>query len=139
MTRAAMDPAGWHQRIAGCRRRMADDRGVAATVVLFPLFAVSVFAMVQGILWQNQRQVAVAAADAASAAVALYGASPDTAQAEALAQARSAGLREVSVSISRDARFTVVEVSGVAPGIIAGTSVTVTARSVTPSEGYRSP
>lgn len=125
--------------LARLRRRCGDDRGMAATIVLFPLFAVAVFAMVQGILWQNQRQVAAAAADAASAAVALYGASPDTARADAIGQLRSAGLREVSVSISRDEAFTTVEVSGVAPGIIAGTAVTVTARSVTPSEGYRSP
>lgn len=121
------------------RRLRADDRGVAATIVLFPVFAVSVFVMVQGILWQNQRQVATAAADAASAAVALYGASPDAARADAVAQMSSAGLREVSVSIGRDDAFTVVEVSGVAPGIVAGMSVTVTARSVTPSEGFRSP
>lgn len=117
--------------------RLHDDRGVAATIVLFPLFAASVFMLVQAIFWSNDRQVAAAAADNASAAVAMYGASAGDAQADAVAQMESAGLRNVSVSISRGSDSTTVVVSGEAPGLLSGMSITVTARSTTPSEGYR--
>lgn len=115
-------------------RRLRDDRGVAATIVLFPIFAACVFMLVQGAMWQTDRQVASAAADRASQAVALYGSSAGDAQSAAIGQLQSAGLRDVSVSISRGTDLTVVEVSGNAPGLLSGTSVTVSARSVTPSE-----
>jgi hypothetical protein len=119
------------------RRRLGDDRGVAATIVLFPVFAASVFMLVQAVFWQNDRQVAAAAADNASAAVALYGSSVGAAEAAAVTQMTSAGLRDVSVSISRGVDATTVVVSGEAPGLLAGMSVTVTARSVTPTEAYQ--
>ena len=121
------------------RRRVSDDRGVAATIVLFPIFAVTVFMLVQAIFWQNDRQVASAAADNASAAVALYGASSGAAVASAIDQMTSAGLRDVSASISRGVEATTVVVSAEAPGLLAGMSVRVTARSVTPTETYRGP
>lgn len=121
------------------RALLRDERGVAATIVLFPLFAACVFMFVQAVFWQNDRQVASAAADRASAAVALYGSSSGEAQAMAVQQMTAAGLRDVSVSVSRGADATVVEVSGTAPGLLSGMSITVTARSVTPSEGFRTP
>lgn len=123
----------------GRRTRLGDDRGVAAAIVLFPIFAASVFMLVQAVFWQNDRQIASAAADRASAAVALYGSSPGDAEAVAVQQMSAAGLRDVSVSISRGADVTVVEVSGTAPGLLNGMSITVTARAVTPSEGFRAP
>jgi hypothetical protein len=49
----------------------------------------------------------------------------------------SAGLRDVSVSISRGDEFTVVEVSGTAPGLLVGMSTTVSARAVTPTEDWQ--
>ena len=118
---------------------LRDDRGVAATIVLFPIFAAVVFMFVQGAMWQTDRQVATAAADRASQAVALYGASSGEAQSAAVAQMQSAGIRDVSISISRGADVTVVEVSGTAPGLLTGMSVTVTARSVTPTEADPGP
>lgn len=125
------------KRRRGVVARLRDDRGVAATIVLFPMFAAAVFMLVQAIFWSNDRQVAAAAADNASAAVAMYGASSAEAQADAVAQMRSAGLRNVSVSISRGDDATTVVVSGEAPGLLGGMSITVTARSTTPSEGYQ--
>ena len=119
--------------------RLRDDRGVAATIVLFPVFAAVVFMFVQGAMWQNDRQVAVAAADYASQAVALYGSSAGSAESAAATQMRSAGIRNVSVSVSRRDDVTVVEVSGTAPGLLSGMSVTVSARSVTPTEEFRAP
>lgn len=112
---------------------------MAATVVLFPLFAVVTFMFVQGVVWQTDRQVAAAAADRASAAAALYGSSDGDARADAETQMASAGLRDVSVAISRGVEVTVVVVSGTANGILPGTSVSVTARSVTPTERFIAP
>lgn len=108
-------------------------------MVLFPLFAAVVFMAIQAMWWQNDRQVAAAAADRASAAVALYGATTGEAEAAAFESMSSAGLTNVSVSISRGADATVVVVSGTAPGILKGMSVTVTARSVTSSERWTPP
>src|SRR5262245_48062826 len=110
---------------------------MAATVVLFPLFASAVFLVVNGIWWQQGRQAASVAADRASQAVALYGYPVGEAEAVAVAQARSGGLRDVSVSISRGADATVVVVSGEAPGLLPGMGVTVTARAVTPTEEWQ--
>ena len=103
------------------------------TVCLFML----TFMFVQGVYWQLDRQVAAAAADRASEAVAMYGSSAGAAQAVAVVQMESAGIRDVSVSVSRGSDLTTVTVSGTSPGIIAGTSAHVSARSVTPSEGVR--
>lgn len=119
------------------RSRWRDRRGMAATIVLFPIFVAVTFMFVQGVFWQLDREVASAAADRASEAVAMYGSAPGAAQAIAVAQMESAGIRNISVNVSRGAEFTTVEVSGTSPGILTGMSVSVSARSVTPSEGYR--
>ena len=121
------------------RRRVADDRGTAATIVLFPLFAVVTFMFVQAIAWQHDRQLATAAADRASSAVALYGATTGQAEADASARLSSAGMTNVSVSISRGTDITVVDISGDAPGILIGTSARIHARSVTPTERFEVP
>ena len=118
-------------------RLRSDERGVAASIVLFPLFAAVVFMFVQGAWWQISRQSASAAADRASQSVALYGYSPGEAESIAVEQMRSGGLRDVTVTISRGDDFTIVEVSGTAPGLLAGMSTTVTARAVTPTEDWQ--
>lgn len=120
-------------------RSVRDDRGTAATIVLFPLFATLVFVFVQAAFWQQDRQLTHAAADRTSVAVALYGSDLATAQSEAISRLERSGMREVTVSITSDASATVVVISGTAPGILVGTSSTVTARSVTPTEGFRAP
>ena len=120
-------------------RLRADERGVAATIVLFPAFAVVTFMFVQTIAWQRDRDLASAAADRASSAVALYGAADGSAQADATARLSSAGIRNLVVSISRGPQLTVVEIDGDAPGILVGTSAHVHVRSVTPSERFESP
>ena len=120
-------------------RVVDDQRGVAATVVLFPLFAVVAFMFIQALLWQHDRELAAAAADRASAAVALYGSNPDAARSDAVAELSAAGVRHVKVTVVRSADTTVVDISGEAPGILVGTSATVHAHSVTPTQGYRTP
>ena len=117
------------------QRFRRDDRGgVAATIILFPLFAVVTFVFVQVMLWQRDRDLAAAAADRASSAIALYDADPGGAQGELENDLQSLGLRNIAVSVSRGDDVTVVEVSGDAPGILIGTSVRVHARSVAASE-----
>ena len=117
--------------------RLRDDRGVVATaIVLFPIFAVVVFMFVQGAFWQLDVQAARAAADKASEAAAMYGHSSGSAEALAVQQMQSAGIRDIAVSISRGDDFTVVDVSGSAPGLLPGMSIRVSAHSVTPSEGF---
>ena len=120
-------------------RTARDDRGTAASIVLFPLFAVLVFIFVQAAFWQQDRQLTHAAADRTSVAVALYGSDPAAARSDAVARLERSGMSDVTVSINTDANSTVVVVSGTAPGILVGTSSTVTARSVTPNEGFRAP
>ena len=118
---------------------MTDERGVAATIVLFPMFAAVVFMFVNGAIWQLDRQVATAAADRASQAVALYGSSVGAARSVAVEQMAAAGIDSISVEISRGAEFTTVFVSGKSPGLLSGMSVTVSATSVTPTEGLDAP
>lgn len=128
-----------HGAAAGVAHRAADERGIAATIVLLPIFAAATFMLVQAVFWQNDRQVAANAADRASAAVALHGARVGDAEADAVAQLASAGLSDISVSITRGPATTTVQISARAPGLLTGMSVTVSATSVTPSEGYRAP
>jgi Flp pilus assembly protein TadG len=118
---------------------VTDERGVATAVVLFPLFAAAVFMFVNGAMWQLDREVASAAADRASQAVALHGSSAGAAQSVAVAQMQAAGMQNVAVSISRGAEVTTVSVSGRSPGLLSGMTVTVSATSVTPTEGLRAP
>ena len=114
---------------------MSDERGVAAAVVLFPMFAAAVFMFVNAAMWQFDRQVATAAADRASQAVALHGSSVGAARSVAVEQMAAAGVDDISVSISRGSEFTTVSVSGKSPGLLFGMTVTVRATSVTPTEG----
>ena len=125
---------------AGADRR-SDDRGIAASIVLFPVFAALTFMFVQATFWQNDRQVAAAAADHASSAVALYGADAGRIESEAVAMLESAGMHSVSVSIAAGGPggTTVVIVTATAPGLLPGMAVTVSARSTAPAEGYRAP
>jgi hypothetical protein len=125
-----------------CRRlqeRVRDDRGTAASIVLFPLFAVVAFVFVQAAFWQQDRQLTTAAAERASAAVALYGSDPGQATSEAVERLERSGMTNVVVTITSGLDTTTVVVTGSAPGILVGTSSTVGATSVTPNEGFRAP
>lgn len=133
----ARDRVGAGGSIGRFRR---DQRGgIAAAVVLFPLFAVVAFVFVQALLWQRDRDAAAAAADRASTAIALYDAGPGGAQAELESTLRGLGLRNVSVSVDRGDDVTIVEASAEAPGILIGTSVRLHVRSVTPTDRFDAP
>ena len=118
------------------RSRLHDDRGVATAIVLFPIFAAVVFMFVQGAFWQLDVQAARAAADKASEAAAMYGHSSNDAESLARRQMASAGIRDISVSVSKGDDVTVVDVAGTAPGLLPGLSITVSAHSVTPTETF---
>ena len=105
--------------------------------MLFPLFAVLTFVFVQAAFWQQDRQLTTAAADRASAAVALYGSDPGQAQSEAVERLERSGMTNVVVTSGLDT--TTVVITGSAPGILVGTSSTLSATSVTPNEGFRGP
>lgn len=120
-------------------KRWSDDRGAAATIMLFPLFAIVTFMFTQATMWQQDRQVASAAADRASAAIALYGSDPETATSEAVEKMRAAGMKNSDVSVSYRGDTVVVVATGTAPGILVGTSSTVTVRSVAPLERFQAP
>lgn len=119
--------------------RIDDDRGAVASILLFPVFAVCALLLVQGVFWQQDRTIAVSAADRASTAIALYNAAPGDAETEAIAQMSAAGIVDVVVSITRDANLTVVVVTGTSHGLLPFTSSTITARSVTPTESFVAP
>lgn len=121
------------------QERVRDDRGTAASIVLFPLFAVVAFVFVQAAFWQQDRQLTTAAADRASAAVALYGSDPGQEQSEAVERLERSGMTNVVVTITIGLDTTTVVVTGSAPGLLIGTSSTVGATSVTPNEGFRAP
>ena len=114
---------------------MNNERGVAAAIVLFPMFAAVVFMFVNAAMWQLDRQVATAAADRASQAVALHGSSVRAARSVAVEQMAAAGIEDISVDIARGAEVTTVSVSGRSPGLLSGMTVSVNATSVTPTEG----
>lgn len=124
---------------AGLGNRIEDERGTAATIMLFPVFATCALLLVQGVFWQQDRTTAAAAADRASAAVALYDADPGTAQVEAAGRLRSAGMTNVSVSVSRGADATVVQITATAAGLLPFTSSTISVRSTTPTEAFIAP
>jgi Flp pilus assembly protein TadG len=125
-------------RARSLAQRLHDDRGVVATAIaLFPVFAAVVFMFVQGAFWQLDVQAARAAADKASEAAAMYGHSSGEAEALARQQMASAGIGDISVIVSKGDDYTVVDVSGTAPGLLPGMSISVTAHSETPTERFR--
>ena len=101
------------------------------------MFAVVTFMFVQALLWQHDRQLAASAADRAATAVALVRVVTGRRPSRRGGRPAAAGLRDVSVSITRGVDETVVVVCGDGPGILIGTSSTVSARSVTPTERFQ--
>ena len=110
---------------AGSRfSRLRDDRGVVATaIVLFPIFAVVVFMFVQGAFWQFDVQATRAAADKASEAAAMYGHSSGEAESLARQQMASAGIEDISVSVSLRRGAHRRRRVGTAPGLLPGMSI----------------
>ena len=110
-------------------------RGEAGVfIVLFPLFIVCVFAMVQAIQWRHDRQMTVAIANETAAAVALYQVDPTAATRDATTTLTAAGLRAVTVTVTAAGGNQVVSITATAPGILLGTATTVSVTAAAPTE-----
>ena len=119
------------RRAAGTGRA----RGEAGVfIVLFPLFIVCVFAMVQAIQWRHDRQMTVAIANETAAAVALYQVDPTAATRDATTTLTAAGLRAVTVTVTVAGGNQVVSITATAPGILLGTASTVSVTAAAPTE-----
>ena len=125
--------------VGGRRTVVGDDRGVVGAILLFPVFATCALLLVQGVLWQQDRTVARTAVDRASAAIALYDASSGSVRDDVVRRMRTAGLRDVSVSIDRGATRTTVTATARSHGLLPFTSTTVSVRSVTPTDRFVAP
>ena len=103
--------------------------------LLTPLFVVLAFAAVQAALWSHARTEARVIARDTAALVARSGVAPADARASARAVvAADTDLRDASVRIRDDGELVTVVVSGRAPGIILGTSVTIAVTELVPVE-----
>ena len=107
---------------------------MSALVVLFPLFVVCVYAMVQAIQWRHDRQYALAIAQESAAAVALYHGDHNAVVADATSQLTRAGMGAVTVTVTGDAATVVVHVHADAPGILIGTTSDVDVAAAAPNE-----
>ena len=119
---------------------VSDERGVAAAIVLFPMFAAVVFMFVNG----GDVAARPAGGDRGRRPRVTGGRPPRLvgrcgAAASPSSRWRPPGIDDISVSISRGAEFTTVSVSGKSPGLLAGMTVTVRPTSVTPTEGLDDP
>ena len=105
-------------------------------VVVFPLFIVVVFAMVQAIQWRHQRQLTVAVAQETAAAVALYQANPQTTIGDATTSLTRVGLRSVTITVTATGGNQVVHITATAPGILLGTRTDVSVTAAAPIEQW---
>jgi Flp pilus assembly protein TadG len=118
------------------------DRGAASSlsmVVLTPVFVVLAFAAFQAAMWSHARTEARVIARDAAAAVARSGVPDHDARQTALAVLVSdTDLANPAVEIRDDGSFVTVTVRGRAPGLIRGTSSSLSVTAVVPVEGWRS-
>jgi Flp pilus assembly protein TadG len=118
----------------GSSRR--DDRGSASLSValLAPVFIVLMFAAVQAAMWGHARTEARVAASDAAAQVARFEASSGAAQASVQARLSGRPLTNIAVSIANTGDVVVVTVTADAPGIIIGTSRSISVTEAVPVE-----
>lgn len=108
------------------------------TVLLTPVFVVIAFAAFQAALWTHARTEARAVARDAAALVARSGESSAAVEASSEEALRTnSELGEPDVVITDRGAFVEARVTGVAPGIIRGTSATVDVTEAVPVEGFR--
>jgi hypothetical protein len=118
--------------------RLRGDRGAATSLsvaLLTPMFVVLAFAAFQAALWSHARTEARVIARDTAALVARSGVASGDAQASAAAiLTADTDLRDVVVSVDTRDGVVVVTVAGEAPGIIRGTTATVSVTSAVPVE-----
>lgn len=118
--------------------RAHGDRGAATSLsaaLLTPVFVLLAFAAFQAAMWSHARTEARVVARDTAALVARSGMAPSDAAAAASAVLGSdTDLRNVSVVVDGGAEVVTVTITGDAPGIIRGTSASVSVVSAIPRE-----
>jgi hypothetical protein len=127
---------------APAARRGRGDRGAASSLVLVlltPVLVVLAFAAFQAALWSHARTEARVIARDTAALVARAGVHGDDARDAALEVLRAdTDLRGVDVDVRSEMGVVTVTVSGLAPGIVRGTSAGVEVTVAMPAEGWTS-
>lgn len=120
------------------RERLSGDDGAVASLsiaLLTPVFVLLAFAAFQAAMWSHARTEARVIARDTAALVARSALAPADAQASALAVlAADTDLRDARVSVSAAAGIVTVTVTGNAPGILRGTSASVSITAAVPTE-----
>lgn len=120
---------------APARRGHADTGSTSLTIALLtPILVVLMFAAVQAALWGHARTEARIAAKTAAVQVARQGLSASDARETATANLAASGLDGAVVSITSGGGAVVVTVRGDAPGILVGTSRSVSVTEAVPIE-----
>lgn len=124
--------------------RRRDERGAATAelVLVTPLMLFIILLIVQFGLWFHASHVAAAAAQEGARAARVQGSSAGAGQERAEELLDSVGRRlvlERSVSSTRDGEVARVEVAGVAPQVVPGFRLPVSAESEAPIEEFRAP
>jgi Flp pilus assembly protein TadG len=119
------------------RVRLHGEHGsstMLAAALLTPVFIVLLFAAVQAALWGHARTTARVAARDAAAQVARFEVDPSDAEASARASLSASDIDNVDVQISGGDDIVLVTITGDAPGIIIGTSRSVSVTEAVPVE-----
>jgi len=121
--------------VAAARSR---DRGSSslATVLLSPILVVLMFIGFQAAMWNHARTEARAVARQVASMVARDGLSPVQAEVIALAALADGPLRDADVSVSAGPTSVSVSITGLAPGILRGTSHRVSVAAGLPVERW---
>jgi len=131
-------PAQRDRSAAAVRTRCRGDRGAAtslAVALLTPMFVLLAFAAFQAALWSHARTEARVIARDTAALVARSGVAAEDAQASATAVLDAdTDLRNVVVSVGSNDGVVTVTVTGDAPGILRGTTQSLSVTSAIPVE-----
>jgi len=127
---------------AGLSTRLCNDRGSASTelVIVMPLLLLLVLASVHVGLWFHARHVVDAAAQEGARAARAADATDTDGERRArqmLDTLGSTAVTDRTVTVSRDARFVTVTITGNAPPIVPGLVLPVSATSTSPIEAFR--
>lgn len=116
-------------------RQRGDAGSTSLSVVLLtPLFIVLMFAAVQAAMWGHARTQARVAAKTAAVQVARQGLSSDDARQAAASNLAAGALEEITVSIDVRSGVVVVTIDGRAPGMLVGTSRSISVTEAIPIE-----
>jgi len=119
-------------------RRLSGDSGAATSLsvaLLTPLFVVLAFAAFQAALWSHAKTEARVVARDTAALIARSGVAPGDAQASAATVLEAdTDLRGVRVSVAVSNGVVAVTITADAPGILIGTSTSVSVTSAVPVE-----